>query len=143
MGHYKSNLRDIEFTLFDVLGTGARLGHGPFAEIDEDTARGILDEVRRLAEGPLAESFASTDRNPPVFDPATSSVTMPAAFKKSYDAHEAAEWWRLSVPGGAGRYGRAPVAVLGHDRDGARRQRGRAHVQQRPRVRRPAVRDRQ
>ena len=98
MGHYKSNLRDIEFTLFDVLGTGARLGHGPFAEIDEDTARGILDEVRRLAEGPLAESFASTDRNPPVFDPATNSVTMPAAFKKSYDAHEAAEWWRLSVP---------------------------------------------
>ena len=98
MGHYKSNLRDIEFTLFDVLGTGARLGQGPFAEIDEDTARGILDEVRRLAEGPLAESFASTDRNPPVFDPATSSVTMPEAFKKSYDAHESAEWWRLSLP---------------------------------------------
>ena len=98
MGHYKSNLRDIEFTLFDVLGTGERLGRGPFAEIDEDTARGILDEVRRLAEGPLAASFAETDRNPPVFDPATNSVVMPEGFKKSYHAHESAEWWRLSLP---------------------------------------------
>ena len=98
MGHYKSNLRDIEFVLFDVLGTGARLGHGPFAEIDEDTARGILAEVRRLAEGPLADSFTEGDRTPPVFDPDTNSVVMPAGFKKSYDAHESAEWWRLSLP---------------------------------------------
>ena len=30
----------------------------------------MLDEVARLAEGPLAESFAAADRNPPVFDPA-------------------------------------------------------------------------
>jgi alkylation response protein AidB-like acyl-CoA dehydrogenase len=98
MGHYKSNLRDIEFVLFDVLGTGERLGQGPFAEIDEDTARGILDEVRRLAEGPLADSFAEGDRTPPVFDPATNSVAMPPGFAKSYAAHEAAEWWRLSLP---------------------------------------------
>ncbi len=98
MGHYKSNLRDIEFVLFEVLGTGARLGQGPFAEIDEDTARGILEEVRRLAEGPLAESFAEGDRTPPVFDPVTNSVVMPASFKKSYDVHESAEWWRLSLP---------------------------------------------
>ncbi len=98
MGHYKSNLRDIEFNLFEVLGTGARLGTGPFAEIDEQTARGILDEVRRLAEGPIADSFVDTDRNPPVFDPATNSVTMPEAFKRSYKAQEDAEWWRLSIP---------------------------------------------
>ena len=82
MGHYKSNLRDIEFVLFDVLGTGERLGQGPFAEIDEDTARGILDEVRRLAEGPLADSFAEGDRTPPVFDPATNSVVMPRRFQE-------------------------------------------------------------
>ncbi len=31
MGHYKSNLRDIEFNLFEVLGTGERLGSGPFS----------------------------------------------------------------------------------------------------------------
>ncbi len=44
MGHYKSNLRDIEFNLFEVLGTGDLLGTGPFAEIDRDTARGHHDK---------------------------------------------------------------------------------------------------
>ncbi|HEX8767162.1 MAG TPA: acyl-CoA dehydrogenase, partial [Jatrophihabitans sp.] len=97
MGHYRSNLRDIEFNLFEVLETGDRLGTGPFAEIDADTARGILSEVRTLAEGPLAESYVDSDRNPPVFDPATHSVTMPESFKKSYAAWQNAEWWRLET----------------------------------------------
>jgi alkylation response protein AidB-like acyl-CoA dehydrogenase len=99
MGHYKSNLRDIEFNLFEVLGTNEKLGTGPFGEIDADTARGILNEVRTLAEGPLAESYVDSDRNPPVFDPATNSVTMPESFKKSYQTWQDAEWWRLeSIP---------------------------------------------
>ena len=42
---------------------------------------------RRLAEGPLAESFADADRNPPVFDPETHTVALPAAFKKSLPHH--------------------------------------------------------
>jgi alkylation response protein AidB-like acyl-CoA dehydrogenase len=98
VSHYKSNLRDIEFNLFEVLGTDERLGRGPFEEIDPDTARSILAEVRALAEGPVAESFAETDHNPPIFDPATNTVTMPAGFKKSYKALEDAEWWRLTLP---------------------------------------------
>jgi alkylation response protein AidB-like acyl-CoA dehydrogenase len=97
MGHYKSNLRDIEFNLFEVFGTGDLLGTGPFDEIDRDTARGILQEVRTLAEGPLAESYVDADRNPPVFDPATHSVTMPESFKKSYAVWQNAEWWRLEM----------------------------------------------
>src|SRR6187200_156583 len=98
MGHYKSNLRDIEFTLFEVLGRQKVLGTGPYAEVDEDTARSILDEVERLATGPLAESLLESDRTPPVYDPATYSVTMPAAFKKSYQAYMDAEWWRMDIP---------------------------------------------
>ncbi|MCB1240653.1 MAG: acyl-CoA dehydrogenase N-terminal domain-containing protein, partial [Tetrasphaera sp.] len=47
MGHYKSNLRDIEFNLFEVLGRGDVLGHGPYADLDEDTAREMLKEVAR------------------------------------------------------------------------------------------------
>jgi alkylation response protein AidB-like acyl-CoA dehydrogenase len=97
MGHYKSNLRDIEFNLFEVLGTGERLGSGPFADIDADTARGILAEVRTLAEGPLAASYIDADRNPPVFDPATHSVTIPESFKRSYAVWQDAEWWRLET----------------------------------------------
>jgi len=98
MGHYKSNLRDIEFTLFEVFGRDRVLGTGPFAEVDPDTARSILHEVERLATDELAESLLDSDRNPPVFDPATHSVTMPESFKKSFQAYLDAEWWRLDLP---------------------------------------------
>jgi len=98
MSHYKSNLRDIEFNLFEVLGRQELLGTAPFDEVDEETARDMLAEVNRLALGPVAESFVDSDRNPPVFDPATGNVAMPASFKKSFNAIMDAEWWRLSVP---------------------------------------------
>jgi len=97
MGHYKSNVRDLEFNLFEVFGRREILGTGPFAEVDEDTARSVLDEVNRLATGPLAASFEDADRHPPVFDPATHSVTMPESFKRSYQAWVDAEWWRLEL----------------------------------------------
>jgi alkylation response protein AidB-like acyl-CoA dehydrogenase len=98
MSHYKSNLRDIEFNLFEVLGRQELLGTGPFDEVDTDTARDMLAEINRLALGPMAESFADADRNPPVFDPATGTVTLPESFRKSFRALMDAEWWRLSVP---------------------------------------------
>jgi alkylation response protein AidB-like acyl-CoA dehydrogenase len=99
MGHYKSNLRDIEFNLFEVFGRQDVLGSGPFGEVDEATARSALEEVNRLATGVLAESYEDADRHPPVFDPATNSVTMPESFKKSFRAYfNDAEWWRLELP---------------------------------------------
>jgi alkylation response protein AidB-like acyl-CoA dehydrogenase len=98
MSHYKSNLRDIEFNLFEVLGRQELLGTGPFAEVDTDTARDMLAEINRLAMGPMAESFTDADRNPPVFDPATGTVTLPESFRRSFRALMDAEWWRLSVP---------------------------------------------
>ncbi|MFF1693454.1 acyl-CoA dehydrogenase [Streptomyces sp. NPDC058257] len=98
MGHYKSNLRDIEFNLFEVLGRDKLYGTGPFAEMDVDTARTILDELRRLAENELAESFTDADRNPPVFDPETNTAPVPASFKKSYQAFMDSDYWRLGLP---------------------------------------------
>ncbi|MEV4676186.1 MULTISPECIES: acyl-CoA dehydrogenase [Actinomadura] len=105
MGHYKSNLRDLEFNLFEVFRRQDLLGSGPYAELDEDTARSILDEVNRLAEGPLADSFEDADRHPPVFDPAAGTVEMPEGFKKSFKAWMDAEWYRLDLApefGGSG-----------------------------------------
>lgn len=98
MGHYKSNLRDIEFNLFEVLGRDKVYGTGPFEEMDVDTAKSILDEIRRLAENELAESFADADRNPPVFDPETNTAPVPATFKASYNAFMESEYWRLGIP---------------------------------------------
>ncbi|MFF4603752.1 acyl-CoA dehydrogenase [Streptomyces sp. NPDC001339] len=98
MGHYKSNLRDIEFNLFEVLGRDRVYGTGPFAEMDVDTAKSVLSEITRLSENELADSFADTDRNPPVFDPETNTAPIPDTFKKSYQAYMDAEWWRLGIP---------------------------------------------
>ncbi|HEY2442251.1 MAG TPA: acyl-CoA dehydrogenase [Streptosporangiaceae bacterium] len=105
MSHYKSNLRDIEFNLFEVLRRQELLGSEPYPDLDEDTVRGVLAEVNRLAVGPLAESFAEGDRHPPVFDPDTSSVRMPEAFKKSFRAFMDAEWYRLDLPSELGGTG--------------------------------------
>ncbi|APH02505.1 acyl-CoA dehydrogenase [Janibacter indicus] len=98
MGHYKSNLRDIEFNLFEVFGRDEILGQGPYEAVDADTAREMLKEYARLAENELAESFADADRNPPVFNPETSSVAMPESFKKSYKAFQDAGFWSLDLP---------------------------------------------
>ncbi|MBM9505841.1 acyl-CoA dehydrogenase [Actinacidiphila acididurans] len=98
MGHYKSNLRDIEFNLFEVLGRDQLYGTGPFAETDAETARDILGELARLAENELAESFADGDRNPPVFDPETNTAPLPDTFKKSFAAFMDSEYWRLGLP---------------------------------------------
>ena len=98
MGHYKSNLRDIEFNLFEVLGRDAVYGTGPFAEMDGDTARSVLSETARLAENELAASYADADRNPPVFDPATGTAPLPESFRKSFRQYMDAEWWRLGIP---------------------------------------------
>jgi alkylation response protein AidB-like acyl-CoA dehydrogenase len=105
LSHYKSNLRDIEFNLFEVLRRQDVLGQPPYPELDEETARSILAELNRLATGSLADSFAEADRNPPVFDPATGSVTIPEGFKRSYRAFMDGQWWRLTVPPGLGGTG--------------------------------------
>ncbi|MGH3718804.1 MAG: acyl-CoA dehydrogenase [Pseudonocardiaceae bacterium] len=110
MGHYKSNLRDLEFTLFEVLRVHERMGVGPYAEMDRDTAHHLLCELDRLARGPLAESFAESDRDPPTFDPQTHTVELPAAFKKSYRALWDGEWYRLDLPAELGGYG-APATL--------------------------------
>ncbi|MDX2643856.1 acyl-CoA dehydrogenase [Streptomyces sp. PA03-1a] len=102
MGHYKSNLRDIEFNLFEVLGRDKLYGTGPFAEMDVETAKDILSEVARLAENELADSFADADRHPPVFDPETNTAPVPDSFKKSYKTFMDSEYWRLGLPEGIG-----------------------------------------
>jgi alkylation response protein AidB-like acyl-CoA dehydrogenase len=97
VSHYKTNLRDIEFNLFEVLGRDEVLGEGRFAEVDSETARAILSEVDRLAREDLAASYEDSDRNPPVFDPQTHTAPVPESFAKSYRAWMDAEYWRLQV----------------------------------------------
>ena len=102
MSHYKSNLRDIEFNLFEVFGGTERFGNAPFDDIDVDTAKDFLKNTETLATGILSDTFASADRNPPVYDPATYSVKMPEDFTRAYQALMDSEGWRLEIPEGLG-----------------------------------------
>jgi alkylation response protein AidB-like acyl-CoA dehydrogenase len=97
MGHYRSNVRDLEFNLFEVLELEKALATGEFGDLDGESVREMLDEAARLAEGPVAESFADADRNPPTFDPETHTVHLPDSFKKSLRAWQQGEWFRIGL----------------------------------------------
>ena len=98
MSHYSANLRDIEFCLFDLLERDKVMGTSLYSEVDRDTAMGMLEEMKRLCENDLAASFIEGDRVGTVFNKATGDVTLPASFKKSYEAYVDGEWWRLDAP---------------------------------------------
>ncbi|BBY27535.1 acyl-CoA dehydrogenase [Mycolicibacterium sediminis] len=97
MSHYKSNVRDQVFNLFEVFGVDKALGQGKYADLDQDSTLDMLAEIARLSEGPIADSFAEGDRNPPVFDPDAHTVTLPAAFKKSVRAITDGGWDKIGL----------------------------------------------
>ncbi len=111
MGHYKSNLRDIEFNLFEVFGAERVLGSGPFANLDVDSAKDILKEVERLTSHDLAASFVEGDRTPPVFDKDAGTVVLPPAFTKSYDTFHQGGWDRFALSEELGGIGAPPSLI--------------------------------
>ena len=114
MGHYKSNLRDIEFNLFEVFGRDEVLGTGPVRR-DRRGHRAQHPGRGRAAGRPdeLAESLLDADRNPPVFDPATHSVTLPESFKKSLPGLHGRRVVAAGPARGARRHRRPAVACAG------------------------------
>ncbi|WP_063004068.1 acyl-CoA dehydrogenase [Nocardia salmonicida] len=100
MGHYKANVRDIEFNLFEVLNLDKLLDTGAYGDLDSDTVRQLLVEVKNLAEGPIADSFADADRHPVVFRPDTHDITVPEPLRKTVDVVHEAGWHRLGMPAG-------------------------------------------
>ncbi|WP_226354397.1 acyl-CoA dehydrogenase [Pseudonocardia sp. ICBG601] len=108
MGHYKSNVRDLEFNLFEVFEVQNHLGTGPFEDVDVDTAKGVLSELSTVCTGPLAEHYATIDRNPPVFHPEDHTVTTPQELKDAYKVLWDGEWWRLGLPNELGGMGIPP-----------------------------------
>ena len=98
MSHYRANLKDIEFCLFDLLGRDSILGKSIYADLDRETAMGMLEEMKRLTENDLAASFVEGDRVGAVLDKATGDVTLPESFKKSYKAYIDGDWGKIDVP---------------------------------------------
>jgi len=97
MGHYRSNVRDLEFNLFEVLGLDAVLDSGAYGDLDTATVRDILREVARLSEGPIADSFVDADRNPPRFLPDEHTIAVPDSVRPAVTAFKDAGWWRIGM----------------------------------------------
>jgi alkylation response protein AidB-like acyl-CoA dehydrogenase len=106
MSHYLTNLRDIEFNLFEANRIQDYLGKEPFVSIDVDSAGDILREVNRLAMEELAASFVEADREEPrLID---GEVRLPAAVHASLDAYFAGGWDRIGLSERLGGCGAPP-----------------------------------
>ena len=109
MSHFKSNLRDIEFNLFEVLGADDYFGTGPFAAVDGEQARMLLSELERFTrESIWAESFVPTDRKPLELSP-EGDVTVPEELHQALRAFYDAGWHLMPLPTHLGGFGAPPT----------------------------------
>ncbi|MFZ5438517.1 MAG: acyl-CoA dehydrogenase [Myxococcota bacterium] len=112
--HYKANLRDIQFNLFEFLRIQeTSLGKKPFGELDEATARQTLETMLPVCSGPLADGFVEGDRVPLGFDPKTGTVTMSPLMKKAFDAYFESGLHLLDLPTHLGGLGAPPSLAWG------------------------------
>jgi alkylation response protein AidB-like acyl-CoA dehydrogenase len=109
MSHYKSNLRDIEFNLFEVLGADSYFGTGPFEAVDGEQARMLLSELERFTrESIWAGSFVAADREPLQLS-AEGDVTVPEELDKALHAFYDAGWHLMPLPTHLGGFGAPPT----------------------------------
>jgi hypothetical protein len=96
VGHYKSNLRDIEFNLFELNRVQDYAGSGPWAELDRATMGDILAEIERLAVEDYAASYQDQDRIS--LELVGGEVSLPESVKASARAFREGGWDRLGLP---------------------------------------------
>ncbi|MGA7228734.1 MAG: acyl-CoA dehydrogenase [Acidimicrobiia bacterium] len=96
MSHYKSNLRDVEFNLFEVNRIQDHLGSGEWSDIDESTARDILTEIERLAREDFAASYTDQDRIPLKLE--DGEIHLPESVLAGVRAFREGGWERLGAP---------------------------------------------
>ncbi len=109
MSHYRSNLRDLEFNLFEVLGADDYLGTGPFSAVDGDQARMLLAELDRFTrESVWSGSFVAADRNPLELSD-EGDVTIPDELDEALRAFYDSGWHLLPLPEHLGGFGAPPT----------------------------------
>lgn len=109
--HYKSNLRDLYFNLFELFKIQeTSLGKEPFTSMGEDEVREALNTLEQLAVKELAESFADADRVGLTFD-GEGNVTLPESIKTSMDAFYEGGWHLFELPESMGGFGVSPSVI--------------------------------
>ena len=88
MSHFRSNLRDLEFNLFDVHRIGDYMDR--LGDVDRETAGDILREIDRFATDEWAASFVDGDRSEVKL--VDGEVELPASMKTSLEALNESGW---------------------------------------------------
>jgi hypothetical protein len=106
--HYKPNLRDTFFQLFEVLDIQhAALGVSPFEAMDESSVRAALSGLLEVMQATWAPAFVEGDRLGATFD-GKGNVSLPPGFLKALDAYFDGGWNKLELPERLGGFGAPP-----------------------------------
>ncbi len=106
--HYKPNLRDTFFQLFEVLTIqSTTLGKAPFQTMDEDAVRAALESLLEVVQQAWAPAFAEGDRIGAALD-SHGNVTLPPGYHKALAAYYGGGWNKLELPEHLGGYGAPP-----------------------------------
>ena len=93
MTHYRSNLRDLEFNLFDVHGLGDYIAAS--SELDAQTALDAIREMERLAREEWSASFVEADRA--TIELTDGNARLPDSLKASLAAFRNGGWDRVGL----------------------------------------------
>src|SRR5262245_27868133 len=106
--HYKPNLRDLYFNLFEFLDIGrTSLGKGPFGDIDETAARQMLETFTQVCVNEMAPSFAESEHTPPVL--VDGEVKLPPLLKRAINAYYDSGMNMVELPARMGGMGAPPT----------------------------------
>jgi alkylation response protein AidB-like acyl-CoA dehydrogenase len=107
--HYRPNVRDICFHLFEVLEIQKSvLGKSPFETMDEDAARAVLAGFLEVLQATWTPAFVLGDRDGATFD-GKGNVQLPASYHQALDAYYEGGWNKLDLPESLGGYGAPPT----------------------------------
>lgn len=96
--HYKSNLRDIFFNLFEVQKVGqTALAHAPYNHLDDATLKEALTLFESVCTNEVATSFHEGDETPLKLD-AEGNVTLPKGLNQALKLLYEGDWHRLDAP---------------------------------------------
>ncbi|MEW6439829.1 MAG: acyl-CoA dehydrogenase [bacterium] len=95
MGHYKANVRDVEFALFEVLKADELLGKPPFEHVSRDDVQLVIREAARFAQEVFGELYQQGDEaGCRLVD---GKVRAPEVFRAARAAFMENGWQQLSV----------------------------------------------
>jgi len=105
MNRYEAPLRDMRFTLFDVLGAEALYARLGFAGAQRDVMDAVLDEAARFTQTVLAPLNASGDAIGCAHNRETGAVSSPPGFIQAYQQFVEGGWNGLVAPEAFGGQG--------------------------------------